>query len=304
MEKNPLTLDDFDFTRTKVDIKEIKQYDSEDQYITLAIELFKEVAQITVIVTSIYNLDENNNPKKWNRNEAILGGLMVRISKLQRGMLEQLCEDRLEIAMIIFRCLVESIINVIYLLKEKDDKLFNEFIEYSLREEKRLLNLIDLNIKERGHEIFIETRMKKSIDRSFKTSSFTPNQVDESKFKPWGETIYRRAKKIEMGDIYFYLFSLPSHSIHGNWQDLITYHLDYENGIFTPRTQWSRTRPQPIFTITLLSGEINKQYLDEIIPDCYDKKQLNNILEDIIERTRLADDLHEKYLTKAKYSKL
>jgi len=297
MEGLPLTLNDFEFPRTKVNIEEIKKFDSEDQFMSLAVELLKEVVQITALLSCTYRVDEDGNPRKWTRNEAILGGLMVRISKLQLALLDQICQKRLEIAFIIFRCLAESLLNLKYLLNRDNDNLFDEYIEYSLREEKRLLNRIKENIANRGCELPIEGRMISSIEQAFNTSSFSPEQVDETKWQPWGEKIYKRAKSIGMEDAYFALFSLPSHSVHGNWQDLISYHLKYEKGEFSPEIQWSYPRPELLFTAALLSADINKLYLNEIIQKCPDKDQIDVILDDIILRVRVADELHEQFIS-------
>ena len=298
MKESSLTLEDFKIPRTKIDIEEINKFDSEEKFMSLAVELFKEVSQITSILLCIERIDSKNNPRKWKRNEAILGGLMVRFTKLQTGYLDQICQKRMEIANILFRCLGESIINLKYLLTKSTDYLFDEYIEYSLRQEKRFLNRIQKNIAKRGSEIPVETRMKQSIERYLKISSFSVEQIDEKKWKPWGEKIYDRAKKIDMEDLYIALFSLPSHSVHGNWQDLLTFHLEYENGEFSPKMQWGYPRPHPLFAITLLTVEINKLYLDEIISDCADKDKINKMLDDIFLRTFKVDELHEQFLQK------
>jgi hypothetical protein len=295
MEELPLTLSDFEFPKTKVDVEEVRKFASEDQFMFLAVELLKEVAKITAILACSYR-GQDDNPRKWERNEAILGGLMVRTSKLQLALLDQTIQKRLEIAFIIFRCLAESLINLKYLLKRDNDNLFDEYIEYSLREEKRLLNRIKKNIANRGYELPIESGMISSIEHSFETSSFSPEQVDETKWTPWGEKIYERAKSVGLEDAYFALFSLPSHSVHGNWQDLIAYHLKHENGEFSPNTQWSYPRPQFLFTIALFSADTNKLYLNEILQDCPDKDHIVNLLNDTILRVRVADELHEQFL--------
>lgn len=296
MEESPFTINDFEFPRTEVDIEEIKKFNSGDQFMSLAVELFKEVNQITALLSCTYRLDQDGNPRKWTRNEAILGGLMVRIAKLQLALLDQTCQKRLEIAYLICRCLEESLINLRYLLQRDNDDLFDEYIEYSLREEKRLLNRIQKNITKRGYELPIESRMISSINRAFKISSFLPEQVNETKWKPWGEKIYERSKSIGWKDLYFALFSLPSHTVHGNWQDLITYHLEYKKGEFSPKIKWTHPEPQLLFTAALLSADSNKLYLNEIIQECPDKDQVNNLLDDIILRVRMADELHEQFL--------
>ena len=299
MPDKTLSLSDFTFVKTEVNVEKIKKFHSENQFMPLSLELFKEVGIITSILSCTYRLDSSNQPRKFNRNEAILGGLMVRINKLQIALLDQICQKRMEIAHILFRCLSESIINLMYLLKRQNDTLFDEFIEYSLREEKRLLNYINENIRSRGYELPIEKRMKESIKRAFDISGFSSKQVDETKWKPWGEKIYERAKNIGMEKEYLPIFGLPSHSVHGNWQDLITYHLHYKDGKFLADTNWGHPRPHILFVAALFSAEINKLYLDELIPDCLDKHKIIDLLNDLIERVRIAVALHEQYLQRA-----
>lgn len=298
MQEKLLTLEDFDFSRTKVDIEEIKKFDSEDQFMSLAVELLKEVGQITAVLSCAYKLDEKNHPKKWTRNEAILGGLMVRICKLQSGLLDQTCQKRGEIMFILLRCLAESLVNLYYLLKNNNDVLYDEYVASSLTEEKNLLDKIQKNIENRGYERPIEIRMKNSIERAFKKSSFSYKQINSKKGKKWGKNLYERTKNIEMESSYFALFGLPSHAVHGNWQDLITYHLNYENGVFSPNLNWGYPRPQPLFAAALLSAKTNKLYLNDVISKCSNKNQINKLLDDFLSRVYKADELHEQFLQK------
>lgn len=291
-----IKLEDIDLNKTKVDPEEIKKFGSEGEFMNLAVELLKELGTLSAICSCTYKLDEENKPRKWTRNEAIVGGLMVRLNKLQIGFLDQICQKRLEIAMIIFRCIAETLINIRYLLEKNSDELADKFIEYSLREEKRLLNKINKNIGMRGSELPIEKRMKKSILRSFKTSDFKLEDVKEERFDSWEKTIRERAKRVGMIEIYSALFSLPSHDVHGNWQDLISNHLEFENGEFSPNTNWKMPRPQPIFAICVLSAEINKIYMEKMMPSCPDRNKIISLLSDVYSRARLADKLHEEFL--------
>lgn len=293
-----LKLTDFDFKKTDVSLKKIQRYKSEDSFMTLAVELLKEAAIVTSVISCAYRLDANNMPRKWTRNEAILGGLMVRLCKLQSSFLDQICQKRMETAMIILRCIGENLININYLLKNGSDEMYNKFIEYSLREEKRLLNEINSNISERGYELPVEKRIKKSILMSFEASDFKLEEVNEKNRQSWEETIYKRAKNIGMEKVYFIVFSLPSHDVHGNWQNLISNHLEYENNEFSPNTNWKMPRPQPLFGICVLSIETDKMFIDKILPDCPDREKINKMLDDINYRARLVDDLHEKFLQK------
>lgn len=295
-----LTLNDFTFEKTRVNPEEIKKFDAEDQFMPISVELFKEVGKITALLSCTYRLDEKNMPRKWNRDEAIIGGLVVRISKLQIGLLQQICEKRTELAFIIFRCLGESLINLVYLLQKGNEQLFNEYIEYSLRFEKRLFNMIEKNIARRGSELPMESRMKASIDHAFKKLSFTPEQVQDKKKESWGEAIFRRAEKVGWEEGFFAIWNMPSHNVHGNWQDLLTHHLVEEDGKFSPKTEWTKPRPHLLFAAGLLSAKAMSIFLNRIIPECSDKSEITSLLNDINLRIIVADELHEQFLQKKK----
>jgi len=299
MENSLLALDDFAFSRTKVDVEEIRNYGSEDQFMSLSVELLKEVSEITGVLACIYRSDQEGNPRRWTRNEAILGGLMVRIDKLQRGILDQTCQNRLEIVNILFRCLVESIINLKYLLVEKSEELFNAYIEYSFGLEKQLLDQVKQNINERGSELPIEERIKRSIESSAKVSSISLEQLGKNRKNLWREKgLKERLARIGGERAYIGLFGLPCHAVHGNWQELERYHLEYEDGSFSPKMEWSYPRPQPLFASAFLSIDVNKAYLNAAIPPCDDRDKINKTLDDLMIRVSIADELHEEFLKK------
>jgi hypothetical protein len=264
-----------------VDEKEISDYTREGQFTSLAVELLKETAIMTSILACSYQLDESNKPRKWTTNEAVLVGLMVRLSKLQSGFLDQVCQHRREIADVILRPLFENIINLSFLLKHDGTEMIEEYIEYSLRTEKRLLVDIEENIKDRDYELPIEKRMKTSIMHAFEKSGIPPERVDEKSFRTWGGNIRKRSKAVGMEDAYLALMSLPSHPVHGNWQDLITHHLGYENGAFYPKTAWTQYRPQGIFTVAMLSVEVNSQYSKKMLPHFHEPKDVEERLTDL-----------------------
>lgn len=293
-----LNLSSFSFEKTTINLDEIKSYQTESQFIGLAVELFKEVGIITNVLSCAFKGDANNTPQQWDRDEAILGGLMIRLTKLQSGFLDQVCQKRRELVEILSRCLAETIINLTYLLNGKSSKLFDEFVEYSLREEKRMLNRVNQNIKERGNELPIEKRIKKSIDRAFKLSLLTPEQVDESNYEPWGEKIYKRAKAAKIEYVYD-VFSSHNHYVHGNWQDLLFHHIDDVGNRFIPKPDWSYIRPQPIFALAIFSVDVDRLYLFQNFPDGKDKKMLTDLLDDALNRIIQVDRLHEAFLQRS-----
>jgi len=294
-----LSLHNFSFKRTTIDRERLARLTSEDGFMSIAVELMKEISIVTSILACSCPPSENNNARRWTRNEAILGGLFVRLAKLQSGYLDAVCQKRSEIASILERCLSETIINLIYLIQIGSEELYNEYVTYSLKEEKRLIDLINENVTCRGDELPIESRMRSSIMRSFDSSDLTPDQIDKTNRKSWGGNIFERATSIGLSDeAYRALFGLPSHAIHGNWQDLLRFHVKQDRDGFLPSVEWTTPRPQPIFIIALLSAAVCRCYLNANLPDCEDRRFLLEMITDCEERIDEADELHEQFLQK------
>jgi hypothetical protein len=294
LDEEKLTMNDLCISKIHINPLEIEKYNNEDDFMNLAVELFKEIGMITSILSHAYRMDKNIQPRNWTRNEAILGGLMIRIVKLQIGMLQQTCENRLELCFILMRCLIESIINLRYLIKKSKEESYQEYIEYSLRVEKKLFDEIEENVLIRGHELPIETRMKNSINESFKKSGIDLTNLKNT--RSWGGNLYQRADYIGMGRAYLNLYSLPSHTIHGNWEDLLRFHIEEVNDKFKPSSSWKLPRPQIILFVSVFSAYACLDYLFEALPESADRDFLEDYILDCIEKIKTVDNLHEKFL--------
>jgi hypothetical protein len=101
-----------------------------------------------------------------------------------------------------------------------------------------------------------------------------------------------------MEDGYLSLIGLGSHAVHGNWQDLITHHLGYENGEFYPETGWTRYPPQGLFAVALFSAYVNLLYTKNVIPQMQEAEEIERRLSDLMIRVNVANELHEQFLQK------
>src|SRR3989344_5893750 len=307
MSSNAMTSEDIVKSVEKTEVNEeiISKYKSEDELTGLAFELLKEIAKVVVVLSSVVPTDDGIHPRKWNRDEAILGGMLIRIGKLQKGILGHTMERQRELAVILMRCLAETAINFQYLIHNNSKELFDAYVEYSLRTEKRLL----LDVEERTERDkkgdnpllpAINERMKKSILFTFEKSGMKPDQVDEKKKEPWGgKNLYQKTEEIGYEYGYRALFSLPSHNIHGNWQDIFEYHVEPSASRFSPWNHWHRPRPQYLFVAALLSASACHSFID-FLPDTNEKETLRKLVSDLFDRTKKADFLHETFLQAAK----
>ncbi len=281
--------------RTEIDLNTIAKFDSEEDFIAVAMSLLIETGSYVIVVGNLLPYDT----KAWNSDQAVVGGHFVRLYKLISAILDQTCQHRREIAFMFARMAFECIINTSFILKNYSPELVLSYKSYSLKHEKKLMNRINENIKQRGGEVLpIEERMLKSINHSFRVSGVEPEQIKAKELRDWGnKNIYQKAEDVGLGEAYLAAFGGPSHGIHGNWQDLLEYHLKSdEHGHFTPDFEWHRPRPQYLNVVALHAARVSKQYVARL--GFQEIEKLTESLAGLQERVLTLDSAHEKWLNK------
>ena len=106
-------------------------------------------------------------------------------------------------------------------------------MKYSLKEDLRLLDLIENNIKQRGSELEIKSRMRKSIYHCCENTNLSVDEIRNFSKRSWiYNTIFDRFKKIGKENIYKTTYAMCSHSIHGRWSDILMFNLKEEDGLY------------------------------------------------------------------------
>src|SRR3981081_3128103 len=152
---------------------------SEEDFNGVTVELLIEVGLYVCVAANLFP----GTTRRWNRNQAILGGHLVRLYKLISALLDQICQHRREITFIIARLAFECIVNLRYLVKFADDAgVFDSYVAYSLRQEKRLHDKINNEIvKNGGARSPVQTRMLNSIAKAVKASGVRIEDLSRSR---------------------------------------------------------------------------------------------------------------------------
>lgn len=260
----------------------------------MSIDLLIEVGSFVCAAANLYPADR----RKWNRDEAILGGHLVRLYKLISAMLDQTTQLRRETTHIFARLAFECIINLRYLVKHASRELFDSYVQYSLKHEDKLRATILKNIRTRGGtKLQIENRMLHSIAKSFNISGVAADNMTHAGPKNWGNrNIYERADDLGLADMYLAAFGGGSHSIHGNWQDLLEFHLvtDHDDCTFKSNIDWHPPRPEILNALSVHATQAIVDYVIWVDPKSSDR--IVKALKDLQDRISLLDELHERYL--------
>ena len=276
--------------RVEVDPAVVGAFTHEGQYIGLSVDLLIEVGSYVCIAGNIVP----PSGKAWNRHEAVLVGHLVRLYKLISALLDQTCQHRRETSFIFARLAFECIVNTMFLIKNDRSEIVNSYIEHSMRHEKRLREKIRTNIAARGGEVWpIEKRMLASIERSAKKSGVDLDAINPP--KNWaGKNLFQKAEDVGLDEAYLGAFAGPSHSVHGNWQDLLEYHLEDESGGFMSDFSWHPPRPQLLTTVAHLTLITLGEFFSEIIGPT--GNAVAERLPDLDERLQRLVHLHEDFL--------
>ena len=89
---------------------------------------------------------------------------------------------------------------------------------------------------------------------------------------------------------------MPSHAVHGTWPDLLTGHLNYDEGarLFKPDPAWTRVGSRLLSPIVMLVLEAIEPYLEKFFPVSAERDLLRERIKDLDPRVQEADEVDEK----------
>lgn len=256
---------------------------TDNQFGPLAFELYKEAATLIRFICMHHLATEPYVPQ-LNRNQAICVGLLVRISKLIISVIKLSADtEHGETVKILNRCIVESAVNLRYLLLKKGEpRIFDRFVESSLRPEVELYDFIKANVKKNnGRKLAIEDRMIKSILDTFDNSGL---DLESARHKrgSWAGSFRDRLAALNMEEAYAAFQMVPSHAVHGDWVEILKEHLLPSGNEFEACTEWRKTDGEMLGTVANFAIEAGLNYLTE-----YFEGPLTEALEE-----RLDDVMH------------
>jgi hypothetical protein len=261
-------------------------------------ELYKEA--LSVVNLAAHLLDDTANAKGgWSRNQAICAGLMIRISKFMLVVTQLSAKrDRADVVFALNRSILESAVNLEFLLTKNDNAVFDQFVKFSLGPERELYDIVHANIAERGGELLpIEKRMLDSINRVCEASGVKIEEVNQ-KYGDWGGGVRQRLKALNKEEQYVAVQRLPSHAVHGTWVDLCMRHLKNEpkTDVFLPDNSFANVDARLLGPIATFVLEPTKLYLQRFFSNVPEMAKLLERIEDLQNRIIEADAIHEKLM--------
>ncbi len=247
-------------------------------------ELYKEAVGLTCVSSAAY-MGTTGDALKFDRNQGICAGLLVRISKFMLSVVKLSADiEHGETVQALNRCIIESAVNLRYLLLKDDDAIYDRFVKNSLVAECELHDIIQGNIRARGGEkLAIEESMLNSINDTCEQSRVILAEVNP-KTGSWGGSFRDKLTAIGFDwPAYTVLERIPSHAIHGDWVDLIKNHLLPKDEGFEPKSDHLSTDGELLSPVGMFVIEAAREYLAKYF-DRRNAKSLHQRLDSVQER--------------------
>jgi Family of unknown function (DUF5677) len=170
--------------------------------------------------------------------DVVLCGLMVRCYKLYDSLLALALHGRYETALILLRALVDTVVNIAYLSRAQDPPAAAEAFIKSARAYDQ-----ENHAEHQGPSSFVapgEDRVVGSTLRHLASWGLAPGPVSSAD-KYWSGRggAKKRAESVGLLGTYFHSFAAGSHAVHGDWSDLVAFHLlEVTDGAYLPRLDY------------------------------------------------------------------
>ena len=265
----------------------IRACQERDEFGGLSFALYKE-AGILVWVTCNTHYEASGGIT-MTRSQAVCMGLLSRISKLMISVLKLSSDvEHGETVQILDRCILESSIDLQYLLKKDDDTVFERFIKVGLKGDRELYDIIQENITNRnGQELEIERDMLLSIARTCERSGIKIEEID-LRADSWGGSYRDRMTEMGLGDGYPIFQGMTSQAVHGSWSDLIRNYLTKNDTGYEPKPDHTQTDGKLLGPTAFFATNAAKIYIDSFFRP-RDAEPLVRRLDDLHQRLALVE---------------
>jgi hypothetical protein len=281
---------------TSVSDEQLAAFKSDGEFSSLAFELYKETASLVVLASGLLS-SPTGVQDGMPRDQAICVGLLVRIIKFMTAVMQLVSGDsrRREVVMSLTRSILESAVNVRYLLAKNDPDVFRSFVVSGLGPERELYDVIERNIKDRGGAVQpIEKRMLWSIERTCRLGGVT---ITDIPLKSSWVNLRERFNALGDEDLYLSVQRIGSHAVHGTWSDLILHHLDEAGNGLVADPEWALVDTRILCPPCYLVIEAVKAYLTHYFAGFRDLVVVEHRILDLLDRVRKVDHAHERWMS-------
>lgn len=211
-----------------VDRRQLVAADSGEQFRQHGYEMLARVGQMS---EQIVDAVQRETPAEGlSLDEAVIGGLLVRLSKQTRGIFDATQADESEAHGPLSRCAAETAITLSYLARHGDDPMFRRFRADSFAYWRAQLDGMRAGADREDDDMrLVREKVEAVIEHEIQAASVKWEDVPR-RSNSWGPSMRDRCEAIEEAWVYDTLFASHSSYVHPTWHELRTFHLSTSGG--------------------------------------------------------------------------
>ncbi len=185
----------------------------------LALAFYEDVGKILNILTRLKNIERN--PTGFSIDDAAILGLLVNTWKLLKLIIWIYKEDSAENSLVAERSLIEVAVTATYLLRS-DKSTLEDYRRCSYRNRFKMLEQAASGSK--YYHSKAGKRLLLSINEKLALEELDEHSFEEQIQNDWrvqGKTFHQIFKEVVGEELYAVMYSIPSDSVHGSWQDVL-----------------------------------------------------------------------------------
>jgi hypothetical protein len=222
-------------------------------------ELIARAGQLGERVVDTTGLDDRGNRSPLTMDEAVIGGLFVRMTKLLRGLFDASQAEESEVHQIVARCVVETAVNLRWLLLQDDPEEYKRFRADSFVTWRKWLD----RTRATGDAKLdaMTDRIKEHVKNELAAAGLTWADIPKQAGR-WGRGSFRqRLADLNIEDLYLALFATHSYYVHGSWHELRAFHLKTEEDGLHLDPTFGDLAPTTSYEVTIASLQAACDYV-------------------------------------------
>ena len=240
--------------------------------------------------------DEKRAQRGYTRRRAVLIGLFVRLGKLYKCLLDNICQEQGEITLIFVRLIFETKARLEYLMQAKSSS-YRSFVVSSFRAEKEILQAMEEKKTQRAL-LSIEQRMIQSVRKAMAEARISRKEL--VKMKQWklnGKDFKTILRNIGQENMYLYGFRTPSHTVHGDWADLLRSHLKKEGRFYKAKIEFDTPDPRALSPSSILVLDCTIKYVRRLQLDR--DRVVTSLAYKLLKKLKEIERAHDVFLQQA-----
>lgn len=206
-----------------VDSDALARSETRDPFDRLAFEMLARSGRMTEQV--IAAVQRATPPTGLELDEAVVGGLLVRTSKLLRGVFDATQADESEAHLALSRCAAETAITLRWLVRCGTETAFRRFRADSFAYWRRQLDQMRATTSADEVEQRIAQRLERHVEAELRAAGVGWQDVPRRP-NSWGPDMRKRCDALGQSWVYDAFFASHSSYVHPSWHELRAFHLD------------------------------------------------------------------------------